>query len=102
MSRIVKQASARRGLAESADYLRRHASADTARRFLAAAERAFESLAAMPKKGGLWESDRPELNGVRVWPIPRFKNHLIFYRPSRDGINVLRVIHAARDLEDLL
>jgi toxin ParE1/3/4 len=102
MSRIVKRASARRGLAESADYLRRHASANTARRFLAAAQRAFESLAAMPKKGGLRESDRPELIGVRVWPIPRFKNYLIFYRPIEDGVDVLRVIHAARDLDHLL
>ncbi len=102
MSRVVRRAGARRGLAESADYLRRHSSARTARRFLAAAERAFESPAAMPGKGSPLDWDRPELADVRVWPIPRFKNYLIFYRPIDDGIEVLRVIHGGRDLENLL
>lgn len=101
MSRIIRRVGAKRGLAESAEYIRR-GSPRSARRFLAAAERALESLAAMPKKGGLFESDRPELDGVRVWQIPRFKNYLIFYRPIDGGIEVLRVIHAARDLESLL
>jgi toxin ParE1/3/4 len=101
MSRIVQRAEARRGLAEIAEFIGRD-STRAAMRFLAAAERAFVSLAAMPGKGGLWESDRPHLAGVRVWPIPRFKKYLIFYRPIANGIEVLHVIHSARDLDNLL
>jgi toxin ParE1/3/4 len=101
MSRIIRRVGARRGLAEIAEYISR-TSTRSASRFLAAAERAFASLVEMPEKGGLWESDRPELAGIRVWPIPGFKNYLIFYRPIEGGIDVLRVIHAARDLENLL
>lgn len=28
-----------------------------------------------------------------------FPNHLIFYRPVEDGIEVLRVVHGAQDIE---
>jgi len=42
---------------------------------------------------------RSELgNSVRSWPI---SNYLVFYRPRPDGIDLLRVLHGARDLEAL-
>jgi toxin ParE1/3/4 len=101
MSRIVQRADALRGRAKIAEFIGRD-SARAALRFLAAAERAFASLAAMPGKGGLWESDRPQSAGVRVSPIPRFKKDLIIYRPIVGGIEVVHVIHSARDLDNLL
>jgi len=39
--------------------------------------------------------------GLRVWPIKAFENYLIFYQPTDAGIDVVRVIHAARDIEAL-
>lgn len=75
---------------------------DAGLRFLAAAEDAFERLAAMPGMGGLWESPNPRLAGLRVWPIRGFENYLIFYRPLPDGIAVARVIHGSRDIERIL
>lgn len=36
---------------------------------------------------------------MRVWPIRRFPNHLIFYRPIDGGIEVIRVLHGAQDLD---
>jgi plasmid stabilization system protein ParE len=30
-----------------------------------------------------------------------FENHLVFYRPFKDSIEVIRVIHGARDIEKL-
>ena len=42
---------------------------------------------------------RSELgNSVRSWPV---SNYLVFYRPRTDGIELLRVLHGARDLEAL-
>jgi toxin ParE1/3/4 len=37
-----------------------------------------------------------------MWPVPGFRNHLIFYRVTGDAIEVLRVLHAARDVRKLL
>ena len=56
----------------------------------------------MPGVGGLWESDNPGLAGIRVSRIRRFKNYLIFYRVLDDGIEVVRVLHGARDIERFL
>jgi toxin ParE1/3/4 len=52
----------------------------------------------MPGIGRAWESDEPRLADVRVYPVPRFRNFLIFYRPIENGIEVLTVVHGARDL----
>lgn len=67
-----------------------------------AAKKAMELLASMPEIGSIWESPLPSLAGVRVWPIRKFKNYLIFYRPISGGIFVLRVLHGARQIDDLL
>ena len=40
----------------------------------------------------------PKLANLRVWPITKFRQYLIFYTPTRRGIRVIRVIHGARDL----
>jgi len=33
-----------------------------------------------------------------VWPIKGFKNYLIFYRPIEQGVEIVRVLHGARDM----
>jgi len=79
-----------------------------AARFLMVAERAFEGLAAMPGMGRAWESPKPALRGVRVYPLPGpYRSYLVFYRILDDRVvEVLAVLHAARDvgpiLEDIL
>lgn len=41
----------------------------------------------------------PVLAGVRVLPIAGFVNYLIFYRPAENGIEIIRVLHAKRDID---
>jgi toxin ParE1/3/4 len=54
-----------------------------------------EDLANFPEMG----RSRDELfPGYRSFPIGR---HLIFYRPIANGIEVIRVIHGARNLSEL-
>ena len=65
---------------------------DAAKRFLTAAEDAISLLARMPDMGV-----SVSLNQMRFWPIARFRNHLIFYRSIPDGIEIVRVLHGARD-----
>jgi toxin ParE1/3/4 len=52
--------------------------------------------------GSPWESDHRRCRDLRCWPVRGFPNHLVFYRPVRGGIDLIRVLHAARDLERLL
>ena len=53
----------------------------------------------MPRAGVHRHFRRKDLADVRSWPIGGFKNHLIFYRPAPHGIEVLRILHGARDLD---
>jgi toxin ParE1/3/4 len=56
----------------------------------------FKRLAASPLMGRA----RPELfRNLRSFPVG---NYVIFYRPLRAGIEVIRVLSAARDIPSLL
>ena len=96
--RLVKRAAALLDLDGHAEILQRH-SAALALRFLEAAEETMRKLVTQPRVAGLWESDDPALRDVRVWPIRGFKNHLIFYRVQRGRVEIVRVLHAAQDIE---
>lgn len=67
-------------------------------RFYDAAEKTFQFLAENAGIGRLWDSDNPKLKDVRLWRIKGFENWLIFYRRVPDGIEILRVLHGAREL----
>jgi toxin ParE1/3/4 len=91
-----------RDLDEQAAYLAREASLDTALRFYDAVAATFENIARTPGIGERWESANPRLSGVRVRRVEGFENHLIFYRAAGSGIEIVRVLHGARDLESIL
>jgi toxin ParE1/3/4 len=88
-------------LIESAEYIGADSPA-SAERFLLAADRTFRQLEEMPGMGHIYESNNPKLNGIRVWAVKGFRNHLIFYRAINDGIDVLTVLHGAQDLDNVL
>jgi len=71
-------------------------------RFLDAFDQTVAALATMPGLGSPYVSDHPRLRDLRVRPVKRFKNFLIFYKPIADGIEVLRVLHGARDIPEIL
>jgi toxin ParE1/3/4 len=70
-------------------------------RFIDTAEAAFDKLLLMPEKGAKREYYHPKLHDLRMWPIPKFPKILIFYRPAVTGVQVVRVLHSARDLAAL-
>jgi len=45
----------------------------------------------------------PKAKNLRSWKVDEFPKHLIFYRPlpNERGVEIVRVIHGARDLEAL-
>ena len=65
-------------------------------------ETTFEQLEAMPGMGHLYASTDRRLAGVRVWSVKGFPKHLIFYRPSENGIEILHLIHGVRDIPAVL
>ena len=93
MSRLVTlRRVARRDLEEAAEAIRRKRPR-SALRFLRAARATVDRLLAAPEMGSPYESDHPELGDVRFSPVRGFRNHLVFYRPTPSGIEVLRVLH---------
>lgn len=99
MSPIVeKHEQAKRDLSELAEFIRKD-NPRAAFHFLDAAEESFRTLAEMPMIGSVVEFDAPSLAGLRCWPVRGFRNHLIFYQPTSNGINVVGVLHGSRDIE---
>ena len=70
-------------------------------RFLRAAEETFLELARMPGMGIATSLGDAGDRNLRRWRIRGFENFLIFYRPMEDGIEVIRVLHGAREIERL-
>jgi toxin ParE1/3/4 len=98
---IIIRPRADRDLDEHAAFIARD-NLDASRRFYDAAAQAFEQLAMMPEMGSPRIFRNPALADLRLWRIPGFERHLIFYRPIQDGIEVIRVLHAARDIDGIL
>ena len=60
---------------------------------------AFARLAEFPEIGSPRVASDPSLAGLRLWPVPGFEKFRICYVPRADHIDVLRVLHGARDSE---
>jgi toxin ParE1/3/4 len=74
-------------------------SVNAALRFLDAADSAFDRLRSFPGVGTRRQFLHSDLKDVRSWPIPEFEKHVIFYRVSPGLVDILRVVHTARDLD---
>ncbi len=74
---------------------------EAAYRFLRAAEEAFRDLERMPFMGSPREFQDSTLTGIRMWRVKGFPKHLLFYRPIKDGVEIIRVLHSARDIAGL-
>jgi toxin ParE1/3/4 len=65
-------------------------------------EYSLELLKTAPDTGRPYRSPDPRLAHVRVCPIHRFHNSLIFYRHLGKTVEVLHIWHGARDIPALL
>jgi toxin ParE1/3/4 len=93
MKRIIRRPKAEQDLGEIYDWIA-DSSISSADRYIERIISTIGKLADMPNIG----SHRlPTYPDIRSFPIG---NHLIFYRPIPDGIEVVRVIHGAKDWEN--
>lgn len=95
MPTVTRRREARTDLAEIWD----HIAQDDPKRataFLREIEALFETLASQPTMG----RERSELaEGLRSFPIGRY---VVYYLPWPDGVDVVRVLHSARDVARLI
>ncbi len=102
MPKVYKRARAPLDLIDRYAYLAEHAGVNIADRFLVNAETSFALLAQQPTMGAPLVLRHGELSGMRKWRVDGFDDTLIFYLPMKDGISVVRVLHATQDWWKLL
>lgn len=66
--------------------------------FLGEFFRAANLLLGMPRLGRMRRS-QGRLKGLRSWPLSKFKDYLVSYIPTETGIDVIRVLHGAREID---
>ena len=88
-------------LRQTSAWLNEQAGPNVTARFLDAVRASVELLASMPSMGSPCGYSRPELKELRRWPVKDFDRWLIFYLPYEDGIDVARVLHGARNLDEI-
>ena len=98
---IVKNR-ATQDLRQQANYILVNGNSRTAERFLESTEATFAKLATTPGMGKVLRSISSRMGEIRQWRIKDFPDYLIFYRLQDDRVEVIRVLHGARDLEDIL
>ncbi len=98
---VTRSRAALRDLLDHFDYLS-DSSPEAAERFIDCTNETVTLLSQFPHIGREWIASSPRLSGVRVWPIRGFENFPVFYKTSSRGLTILRVLHAARDINTLL
>lgn len=94
MARVQKTSRAKTDLIEIADYIAAD-NLDAALRWIDEIDQTFRLLALNPYLGEELSALQP---GTRR---QTFGNYLIFYRPTEDGIMVVRVLHGSRQIDNL-
>ncbi|MCE0499555.1 MAG: type II toxin-antitoxin system RelE/ParE family toxin [Methylacidiphilales bacterium] len=91
MARVVRASAAKTDAREIWAYIAQD-NPDAADRLLDRFDKLFRVLASQPLLGKSVEELVPNL---RLVPIG---NYLIFYRPTKDRIEIVRILHGARDI----
>ena len=102
MNRVVFRPSANHDLMAVFRHYAREAGLRVADRFFVQAEATFARLAKMPGIGTRYEPEEPLFADSRYFPVSCFRTYLVFYRPIPNGVEVLRVLHGARDIAQIL
>ena len=95
---VSQRPRARLDLLEQFVYFAERASVSLAERYFAAVDATCLQLVDHPQSGVMYDSGVAGLEGLRKLPVKGFENYLLFYIPQAHGIDVIRVIHGARDI----
>jgi len=98
---VTQRPRARLDLLEQFIYFGQQESGVLAQRYLDAVDATFLQLAAHPRCGVAYDSGIAGLTGLRRFPVRDFENYLVFYLPRKRGVDIIRVLHGARDVDGL-
>ena len=101
MGEIRKHPQVIQDLIEIATYIAKD-NLDHSDRFLQAAEETFKQLRKMPQIGKQSYFSNNRLQNIRQFAIKDFRKYLIFYQTTATGIEIIRVLHGSREIEDIL
>lgn len=91
MARIIRAPAAQSDAVEIWSYIAED-DPDAADRLLNRIDRMFHTIATQPQLG---KSVEELASNLRFVPIG---NYLIFYRPAKDAVEIVRLLHGARDI----
>lgn len=95
--RLVQRPKARRDILSIVAHIAAQ-NPTAARAFYDAYDQALLTLRDHPEASSRYVPDHAALGNVRMLPIPGFAKYLIFSRYDGDTIEVIRVLHGARDI----
>lgn len=97
MGRFSLAPAAKDDLAEIAKYIQEQGSEGAARRVLLEMHHSMQALADMPGMGHLRQDLSDE--SLRFWSV---YSYLIIYRPETQPLQIIRILHGARDIASVL
>ena len=75
---------------------------DAAGRYVEAVSAIIEHIGRMPGMGATRGYKNPRLAGLRMIPVPGFDNFLVFCLVTPRTVDIVRVLHGARDLQPVV
>ena len=75
---------------------------DAALRFYDAVERTYRQIRDHPKRWPRYDLDHRRLPELRKLSVIGFRNFLVFYHIEDDVVEIIRVLHGARDIPSVL
>jgi toxin ParE1/3/4 len=75
---------------------------DAATRFFDSVRQTYANLARMPRMGTVYHATSDQNSDLRKWPVKGFRGYLIFYRVHETEIEIVRVLPAARNIDQIL
>ncbi len=83
-------------------YLAMEASLEVADGFLQSLATAYKYPQRFPESEVELSECSPDIQKMRRWPVPRFANYLVYYRMYEGNVDIVRILHGARDVRVLL
>lgn len=97
---IFKRPQAERDIEEAFVYVAED-NIDVGVYFLVAIEESIEYLADFPFIGNQRDYKNPRFQNIRMWRVKGYPNYLIFYLVTDDRIEIIRMVHSSRDLDEM-
>jgi toxin ParE1/3/4 len=98
---VTVRSRARIEILEQFYYYGESAGLRTANRFLAAVERTASLISRYQGIGRTCDFAISGLKGMRRTPVRSFPQFILFYLANDAGIEIIRVLHGARDIESI-